>query len=691
MMEKVKEERSPMKKKKQQRKRGIAEEIQVSILSKVVIVFVIVAAVVTFMVGNISLSAQKNDLEMQSKAAAYQLELFFEEYTTVVEQMALNTDVQTLLEETGPGANITESERYATVFNSMKKTAAADSDNIQAVWVGDIDANVLTQSDGYTSGSDFEVTERAWYKAVEEEKTILTDAYVDASTGNVILSAATPVYDQSGQNIIGVAGVDVALDHINEVLSEYKIGNNGFVILATSEGNVIYHPNTDNQQKSLSELNADKTLIQAVEGGKDTSVHYSADGKSKYGYVGRIGSTDYLTISCLPASEYFASLIRCIIIVLLLVIAGIVVIIITIRHLATQLTKPIVALNDVAQELAEGNLDVTLDIASENEIGELADSIQKTVDRLKEYINYIDEISSVLDRLADGKLKFTLKYDYAGEFAKVKTALLHISGSFEQMIKDIIDSSTQVSIGAEELSKAAQNIAEGAMTQAASVQELVATTESVSQQVEENTEDAQKSATETSRVTHMMQDSREQMNQMMEAMNKITETSNEVVSIIKTIEDIADQTNLLALNASIEAARAGEAGKGFAVVASEIGSLADDSSKAANNTRDLIEISLQQIDRGSSLAQNVVQSMQDVLDAVEEVNGMIGKSAENNEAQNQSMEQIRVGIEDISKGVEDNSASAEETSATSQELAAQAATLEELVKRFDLKDHGREE
>ena len=150
MMEKVKEERSPMKKKKQQRKRGIAEEIQVSILSKVVIVFVIVAAVVTFMVGNISLSAQKNDLEMQSKAAAYQLEIFFEEYTTVAEQMALNTDVQTLLEETGPGANITESERYATVFNTMKKTAAADSDNIQAVWVGDIDANVLTQSDGYT-------------------------------------------------------------------------------------------------------------------------------------------------------------------------------------------------------------------------------------------------------------------------------------------------------------------------------------------------------------------------------------------------------------------------------------------------------------------------------------------------------------------------------------------------------------
>lgn len=165
---------------------------------------------------------------------------------------------------------------------------------------------------------------------------------------------------------------------------------------------------------------------------------------------------------------------------MLLVIAGIVVIIITIRHLATQLTKPIVALNDVAQELAEGNLDVTLDIASENEIGELADSIQKTVDRLKEYINYIDEISSVLDRLADGKLKFTLKYDYAGEFAKVKTALLHISGSFEQMN----EISLTVLRGIYRCRMTFQGCTEyrrGCYDAAASVQELVATTESVSQ------------------------------------------------------------------------------------------------------------------------------------------------------------------------------------------------------------------
>jgi len=662
------------------KKKRIAQEIQSRILTIVIAIFMVVAVVVAVMVGNVSLSAQKNDLEMQSKAASYQLEIFFQEYMTIVEQMALDKDVRTLLTETKAGDKITESADYQTVFHEMEKIAAADSDNIQAVWLGDIDANVATQSDGFTSDSSFEITERTWYRAVETNSTILTSAYVEASTGNLILSAAAPVYDENGKNIIGVAGADIALEHIDELLSAYKIGNNGFVILVTSDGTIIYHPNSDNQLKNLSELNVSDSVMKAIQSQNGTSVKYKADGSSKYGYVGRIGTTDYYTLSCMPSSEYLASLIQCIIIVLLLVIVGVVIIIMAIRRLAGNITKPIVALNEVAQELAEGNLDVSLDVSSENEIGELADSIQKTVNRLKEYINYIDEIAYVLNRLSDGKLKFTLKYDYAGDFAKVKDGMMHISESLQGMIENIINSSAQVSAGADDLS--------GASTQAASVEELVATSVSVSEQVKENTDDALKSADETARVTKMMQDSRMQMDQMTDAMNKITETSNEVVSIIKTIEDIADQTNLLALNASIEAARAGEAGKGFAVVASEIGSLAEGSSKAANNTKDLIGVSIQEIERGTELAANVVVSMQEVLDAIENVNGMIGKSAENNQTQNQNIEQIKLGIEEISKAVEDNSASAEETSATSEELAAQAATLEALVKHFDLEDDG---
>ena len=670
------------------KRKKISKEISLRILTVVITIFAVFSVIMIFMVGNISLNKQKNDLELQSKAASYQLETFFGKYTTIVEQMALNPDVRKLLTDTKAGDSIQQAPLYQTVYAEMKDDADSDAENILATWVGDIDANVLTQSDGYTSGSDFDITQRSWYEAAQSEETMLTEAYTDASTGKLILSAAAPVYAAGGNQVVGVAGIDISLDHINELFSSYKIGKNGYVILLTKDGTIIYHPNKDNQMKTLSEINVSSQVLNTIQSGKASSIHYKAGSDSKYGYVQEIGSTGYYVLSSLPSGEYFSNLTKSVIVTLILLLLGIGAIIISIQRVAANITKPIIGLNTVAQDLAQGNLDVEMDIQSDNEIGELAESIQKTVDRLKEYINYIDEIAFVLNRLGEGKLKFSLKYEYAGEFGKVKDAMLHISQSLQTMIENIVESSSQVSAGAEDLAKAAQNIAEGASTQAASVQELVATATSVSDTVRENTQEATSAAEETVRVSDMMKNSSDQMDQMMDAMNKITETSNQVVSIIKSIEDIADQTNLLALNASIEAARAGEAGKGFAVVASEIGALADESAKAANNTKELIGVSIDEIKRGTDLASTVVASLQEVMDAVGTVNEKIGKSAENNVVQEHSMEQMKEGIDEISRGVEDNSAAAEEASATSEELAAQAVTLEDLVKNFDMTDDG---
>ena len=173
------------------------------------------------------------------------------------------------------------------------------------------------------------------------------------------------------------------------------------------------------------------------------------------------------------------------------------------------------------------------------------------------------------------------------------------------------------------------------------------------------------------------------MNRMMDAMTKIHDTSQEVVGIIQTIEQIADQTNLLALNASIEAARAGELGKGFAVVAGEIGKLADESSKAANTTRDLIGVSIDEIEKGNELANRVLASLDDAVSAVANVNEMIEKTAEHAEKQAEHMQQLQKGIEAISQGIADSSAVSEESAATSEELAAQATTLTELLRRFE--------
>lgn len=665
------------------KQKKISAQITIQILSVVLAIFLIFSVIMTIMIGQTSLSAQKNDLSLQSKASSYELETFFEKYITIVEQMALNPDIQTILTTTKADESIKDNSLYNDVFSELKKITDSDNKNIQASWIGDIDNNSLTQSDGYVSDDSFEITKREWYKVTETKQSMLTNAYTDASTGKLVLSAAAPVYDKTGNNIIGVTGLDISLDHINELFSSYKIGSKGFVLLLTQDGTIIYHPTKDYQQKKLSEINASDQILNTIKSGKAAFINYKVGSAKKFGYVQQIGTTSYYVLSCMPSSEYYQSLIRSIILTVTLLVIGMIAIIFAIKKVAAAITKPIISLNDVTTELANGNLDVDLNVQVDNEIGELADSINKTVVRLKEYINYIDEISDVLDQLASGKLNISLKYDYAGDFEKVKTAMLNISDSLKTIIQEITESSSQVSAGADDLAKAAQNIAEGANIQALSIQQLVSTATSVSETVHENTADAKDVADSTIKVTEMVKDSTEQITQMMKAMDTITDTSNQVVSIIKSIEDIASQTNLLALNASIEAARAGEAGKGFAVVASEIGSLADESSKAATNTKSLIGISIDEINRGTELAHSVVNSMREVEEAVLNVNKQIGKSAQNYIIQEHSMEDIKANIDEISKSVEDNSAASEETSATSEELAAQAATLEGLIKHFE--------
>lgn len=139
------------------KRKHIANEISVRILTVVIAIFVVFSVIMVFMVGQIGLSSQKKDLTLQSKAASYQLETFFEKYTTMVQQMALNPDMQDILTETKAGDSILAAQNYQEVYKQLQAEVDTDSENVLAAWLGDIDANVLTQSDGYTSdqrGSD---------------------------------------------------------------------------------------------------------------------------------------------------------------------------------------------------------------------------------------------------------------------------------------------------------------------------------------------------------------------------------------------------------------------------------------------------------------------------------------------------------------------------------------------------------
>lgn len=368
-----------------------------------------------------------------------------------------------------------------------------------------------------------------------------------------------------------------------------------------------------------------------------------------------------------------------IVVFLIIGIAGAVIIIIGIM-------KPVNELDKVAQKIADGQLNESITYQSKDELGKLAVNFNKTVTRLREYVNYIDEISAVLNQIADGNLVFQLTYDYAGEFAKVKTALNHISDSLNDTLGQINQSSDQVSSGSDQVSSGAQALSQGAAEQASSVEELAATVNEISGQVQKNAESAQSVRDTVKEVGEKILESNDQMGAMIKAMGDISSSSSEIGKIIKAIEDIAFQTNILALNAAVEAARAGEAGKGFAVVADEVRNLASKSSEASKSTAALIENSLKAVEHGTQIADQTAQSLLSVVEGTRQITTEIEEIASASNDQANSIAQVTQGIDQISSVVQTNSATAEESAAASEELSGQAQMLKDLVGRFKLKN-----
>ncbi len=343
-----------------------------------------------------------------------------------------------------------------------------------------------------------------------------------------------------------------------------------------------------------------------------------------------------------------------------------------------QIEKAIVAMRD--GDFSKENL---LTYESEDELGVVEKKLKEALINLT---NYVKEISDELKKIAKGDLTRNGEdiTDFLGEFSSIKESLMYILKKLNVALNQIQDSSVQVANESEEISKASQSLAEIANDQASAIEELTATVNTVASLATESAKTSQEAYEKVKNSTIKAEDEKRKMEELTEEMKYITEISKEIGNIITAIEDIASQTNLLSLNASIESARAGEAGKGFAVVADQIGKLALDSAQSAVNTRNLINKTLIEIEKGNAITISTSESFDQIIEEMKSFAEVANQTMQNANAQASALEQIENGIEHVSASIQNTSASAEENFAISENLSDKSLQLDELVKRFDL-------
>ena len=377
-----------------------------------------------------------------------------------------------------------------------------------------------------------------------------------------------------------------------------------------------------------------------------------------------------------------------VIIFIVIVAAGLAIAVVTTmigRIITNSITEPVKQIDAAVASLRKGELSNVEMLTYESE-DEFGDTIRNLKEAMGILADYVREISVEVKAIAQGDLTRNGDdiTDFLGDFSELKTSLLYILKRFNSTLTEISNLAEQVSSNSSEVENASKSLADGATEQAGVIEELNATIDTVVDMAEDTAKETQNASARVKASANKANEEKEKMNELLMEMEHITEISKEIGNIITDIEDIASQTNLLSLNASIEAARAGEAGKGFAVVADQIGKLAADSAKSAVNTRDLIDKTLVEIEKGNTITRTTADAFNQIITDMESFAELAENTMEKANSQAESLEQIGQGIEQLSGVVQGNAASSEENTAISINLAEGAAKMHDRVNIFKL-------
>ena len=648
---------------------GIGERISKR-FGRVIMICCIVLGVITSVLSYISsISAVSETINNTSDVAANYVSSALQEFVAIAY-------------ETGSIARLADPEK-----TTEEKKAILD----QRIKDHDFDGGYLIDSSGVDVITGQNLSDRVYFtESMKGNTYVSTPAYSEV-TGKVSYVVSAPLWEGGipGTTPVGVIAYVPNGEFLNDIMRSIKVGEGGTAFMLDKNGITIADLDSSlvgvEDSVALGDTNPRLKKYSAIckkmiAGGNGTGT-YSYNGKTKVVAYSPVPDTDGWSSGVAAVRNeflkmFYISLVATIIFVMAFTIYGVKVGV----RLGHAVAAPLGRAVDRLKLLAEGDIHSEVPEPTENdETKILLDCLSETMQDLNKIIT---DISSDLAELADGNFMINVDETYKGDFAQISDSFRDIVGSLSAALGEIDSNAESVRKGATDLAGASQLLAEGATDQASAIEELTATMTDISEKIHANAENAAKAKKVVNGMNDQVSESNAQMKQSTEAMEKIKEASNKIAEIISSIEEIASQTNLLALNASIEAARAGEAGKGFAVVATQVGTLSEQSSEAAKNTKQLIQNAIQAVEDGTKLANSTAESLLLVVENAKTVGDAIDEIAIASEEQADATAQITEGVNQIAQVVESNSATSEESAAASQELSTQADLLKELVDRF---------